>query len=179
MLMTNTRRGLRGAAAILALAVLGYGGALGWLVAQETQLVFRAGRPLGVGRPAFAFEEVRLPRADAARQFGWVMKAEAAAADAPWVLYFHGNAATIASRGNLARYGQLHGMGLHVLAPEYRGFGGLDGEPSETSLGWTPGPRTTICGKTSRSRQNASSSSDGRWDLLSRSALLRKFRRRQ
>ncbi len=134
MRMTQKRRGRQAAIAIATVAVLGYGGALGWLVAQETQLVFRAGRPLGEGRPAFAFEQVNLPRTDAARQFAWVMKAEGARADTPWVLYFHGNAATIASRGNLARYAQLHGMGLHVLAPEYRGFGGLDGEPSEASL---------------------------------------------
>lgn len=128
------RRAVRAAVVVASLAALSYGGALAWLVAQETQLVFRAGRPLGEGRPASGFEQVNLPRTDGVRQFAWVMKAESAGADAAWVLYLHGNAATIASRGNLARYEQLRELGLHVLAPEYRGFGGLDGVPSEGSL---------------------------------------------
>ena len=128
------RRAVRAAVVVASLAALSYGGALAWLVAQETQLVFRAGRPLGEGRPAFGFEQVNLPRTDGVRQFAWVMKAESGGADAAWVLYLHGNAATIASRGNLARYAQLRELGLHVLAPEYRGFGGLDGVPSEGSL---------------------------------------------
>lgn len=127
------RRLVRLLVAVAVLLAMAYVGALGWLASQETWLVFRAGRPLGDARPAFAFEQVALPRADGARQFAWVMPAEGGT-DAPWVLYLHGNAATIASRGNLARYAQLRSLGLNVLAPEYRGFGGLDGLPTEASL---------------------------------------------
>lgn len=119
---------------LVGVLALGYGGALAWLVSQETRLVFQAGRPLGDGRPAFAFDQVDLSRDDGARQFAWVMRTDGPAAHAPWVLYLHGNAATIASRGNLARYEQLRALGLNVLAPEYRGYGGLQGVPSEASL---------------------------------------------
>jgi uncharacterized protein len=52
-----------------------------------------------------------------------------------WVLYLHGNSATVASRVNIARYRELRALGLNVVAPEYRGFGGLPGTPSEASLG--------------------------------------------
>ena len=48
-----------------------------------------------------------------------------------WVLFLHGNAATIASRPNLARYGDFRTLGVSILAPEYRGFGGLAGVPTE------------------------------------------------
>jgi hypothetical protein len=118
--------------ALLATAVVMYGGAMLWLMTQETRLVFQAGRPLGASRPAFPYAEVDVPREDGARQFAWVMKQPAA--DAPWILFLHGNAATIASRTNIAHYTQLRRLGAQVLAPEYRGFAGLEGVPTEGSL---------------------------------------------
>lgn len=127
------RRGtpLRIAGALLALLVAAYGAALVFLVTQETRLVFQAGRPLSENRPAFPYEQVDVPRADGARQFAWVMKQPAANT---WVLFLHGNSATIASRVNVARYGELRALGVNVIAPEYRGFAGLPGVPSERSV---------------------------------------------
>jgi fermentation-respiration switch protein FrsA (DUF1100 family) len=119
------------AVALLLLAVLGYVGAIGYLVTQETRLVFEAGRPLSQARPGFPYEQVELPRAPGARQFGWVMRNPDARS---WVLFLHGNSATIASRVNIARYAELRALGLNVFAPEYRGFGGLPGVPSEASV---------------------------------------------
>ena len=52
-----------------------------------------------------------------------------------WVLYLHGNASTIASRMNVAHYRRLHALGVNLLAPEYRGYHGLPGVPSEASVG--------------------------------------------
>lgn len=116
------------------MCALAYAAAMIWLVSQETRLVFQAGRPLGPARPAFAYEQVDLARRDGAPQFAWVMRAGERRDSAPWVLYLHGNDATIASRVNIARYTQLRELGLNIVAPEYRGFGGLDGTPSEGSL---------------------------------------------
>lgn len=113
------------------LAALGYAGAIGYLVTQETRLVFEAGRPLSQARPGFPYEQVELPRAPGARQFGWIMRNPDARS---WVLFLHGNSATIASRVNIARYAELRALGLNVFAPEYRGFGGLPGVPSEASV---------------------------------------------
>lgn len=119
-------------ALVVLLAVL-YGGAILWLVSQETRLVFEARSTLSPSRPAFPYEQVDLPRTDGRRQFAWLMPVDGAA-EAPWVIFLHGNAATIASRVNISHYQQLRALGLSVLAPEYRGFGGLDGEPTEKSL---------------------------------------------
>ena len=116
---------------VLLLAVM-YGGAIAYLVTQETELVFQAGRTLGQARPTFPFEQVDLPRTDGAKQFAWVIRNPEART---WVLFLHGNSATIASRVNIARYRELRALGLSVMAPEYRGFAGLPGEPSEGSLG--------------------------------------------
>jgi uncharacterized protein len=66
--------------------------------------------------------------------FGWALPRPDAAAGAPWLLYLHGNRATIASRVNVVRYEQFRALGLNVFAPEYRGFGGLEGTPSERGV---------------------------------------------
>jgi fermentation-respiration switch protein FrsA (DUF1100 family) len=116
--------------AAVAVLVL-YGGAMAFLVTQETRLLFQAGRPLGEARPSFPYEQIEIPRADGGRQFGWLIESPAARA---WVLYLHGNSATIASRVNIARYRELRALGLNVLAAEYRGFAGLPGVPSERSV---------------------------------------------
>ena len=52
----------------------------------------------------------------------------------PWVLYFHGNASTIASNVNISHYRELRNLGLNVCAAEYRGFAGLPGLPTEAAL---------------------------------------------
>ena len=115
---------------LVALAVVAYLGAIVWLIANETRLVFRANPVLGERRPAqpyeqFAAEDVR----------AWMMPAASGpAADATWVLYLHGNDANIGSRMNLLHYERLRALGLNVMAPEYRGFGGLPGIPTEAGL---------------------------------------------
>ena len=131
--MTSRRLNFRRIAVSLAvLALVLYGGAVGYLASQETRLVFAHGRPLGPGRPAAPFEQVDLARADGAAQFAWIMRQ--ADDNAPWLLYLHGNSATVASRTNLLRYEGFRALGLNVLAPEYRGYGGLPGSPSEGAL---------------------------------------------
>lgn len=117
---------------IAVVAACVYAAAVLFLVSQETRLVFQHGRPLGPLRPAPPFEQVDLPRADGERQFAWILRHADPAA--PWVLYLHGNSATVASRVNIVRCEHLRRLGLNVLAPEYRGFGGLAGRPSEASL---------------------------------------------
>jgi fermentation-respiration switch protein FrsA (DUF1100 family) len=118
---------------LLILVIAAYAAAVLWLLTQEGRIVFQAGRTLAPGRPAFPYDDVTLPRADGARQFAWVMR-QTDTDEGPWALYLHGNAATIASNVNISHYRQLRRLGLNVLAPEYRGFGGLDGVPTESAL---------------------------------------------
>jgi pimeloyl-ACP methyl ester carboxylesterase len=118
---------------LLAIAAIGYGAAVIWLMTQETRLVFQAGATLGPGRPPFAYEQIDLPRTDGARQFAWRI-ADRAEDQSPWVLFLHGNAATIASNVNISHYRLFRTLELNVLAPEYRGFGGLGGTPTEEAL---------------------------------------------
>ena len=120
--------------AVAILAILAYCGALAWLVANETRIVFQGGRPLGDARPAAPFEQIELPRADGARQIAFQIPHGADWGVRPWVIYLHGNAATIGSRQNISRAEHLRALGLNVLAVEYRGYAGLAGAPSESTV---------------------------------------------
>jgi uncharacterized protein len=126
-------RPLRVIAALLLIAVMGYAAAVLYLLTQETRLVFQAGQTLSAARPDFPYEQIEVPRSDDARQFAWVMRS-GGSDDGTWVLFLHGNAATIASRVNIAHYTELRNLGVSVMAPEYRGFAGLDGVPTELVL---------------------------------------------
>lgn len=116
---------------LLVLVFIGYAIAVVSLIREESTLVLEAGRSLPANRPAFSYEQVDVPRRDGLRQFAWVMPA---GRGAPWVLFLHGNASTIASPVSLSHYRALRNAGLNVVAPEYRGFGGLDGAPNQATL---------------------------------------------
>jgi uncharacterized protein len=121
------------------LAIAGYVGAMIWLVARETTIVFAAGGSLGDRRPAAPFEQVSVP-ADAGdgghglQQLFWIMRAPADPDAKPWVIFLHGNGANVASRLNILHCEKLRSLGLNVIAPEYRGFGGVEGVPTESSV---------------------------------------------
>jgi pimeloyl-ACP methyl ester carboxylesterase len=122
----------RGLANLLFISAIGYGLAVMWLIGRETQLVFQAGSTLATGRPPFPYEQVEVPRPDGIQQFAWVMRGGDSDAG-PWVLYLHGNASSVASQVNIAHYRALRNAGLNVMAPEYGGFGGMAGSPTESA----------------------------------------------
>ena len=133
----------RAAAALLAVALLAYGGVVVYLVSQETAIVFKADLPMGNLRPAAPFETVELPRPDGTRQIVWMMPAaidpvqqdgETAGGARPWVLFLHGNGAPISARLNILHYERLRRLGLNVIAPEYRGYAGTPGVPTEAGV---------------------------------------------
>jgi len=127
-------RPVRVIAALLVIAAIGYAAAVLYLVTQETRIVFQARQTLGEARPPFPYERIDVPRTDGAGQFAWIMAAAPSSSDLPWVLFLHGNAATIAAKVNIAHYAELRKLGLNVMAPEYHGFGGLEGLPTESVL---------------------------------------------
>ena len=115
----------RALAAVFLLAALTYGGAMIWLVTNETRLIFEAQTTLGERRPAAPLEVAG---------HSWLMRTAEGADSRPWVVFLHGNASTIASRMNILHYERLRALGLNVIAPEYRGYGGVGGTPSEAGL---------------------------------------------
>jgi fermentation-respiration switch protein FrsA (DUF1100 family) len=116
-----------------------YCAGVAWLMWHETAIVFAAPRELGSRRPGAPFQQIDLVRKDGARQFAWLMRSTADPDTRTWLLYLHGNSSTIAHRMNIVHYDHLRALGLNVFAPEYRGFGGLDGVPTERSLDYDAG----------------------------------------
>jgi fermentation-respiration switch protein FrsA (DUF1100 family) len=125
-------------AAVALVGALAYTAAVVWLMTQESELIFRTDVAKADTRPSFPYEEIDVPRADGARQFAWRMQKDKGDATGKageiWVLYLHGNASTVASRMNVKHYTRLRELGLNVLAPEYRGYNGLEGLPSEAGV---------------------------------------------
>src|SRR5205085_10691450 len=67
---------------------------------------------------------------DGVRLNGWLF--ESGDANAPLVIWFHGNAGNITERSQVAQ--ELRRRGLDILLFDYRGYGKSEGTPTETSL---------------------------------------------
>jgi fermentation-respiration switch protein FrsA (DUF1100 family) len=69
--------------------------------------------------PVFAWSIQSLPRDSGANQ---------------WVLHFHGFGDNLASTFNQSEFHRLRDMGFGILAPEYPGYAGKPGEPTEQAV---------------------------------------------
>jgi pimeloyl-ACP methyl ester carboxylesterase len=126
---------------LVLLVVCAYAAAVVHLMMSETELIFRTSVARADTKPPFAYTQVDLPRSDGASQFAWRIPAAnmgdpalRSLGEERWVLFLHGNASTVASRMNVKHCARLHEMGFNVLAPEYRGYNGLTGVPTEASV---------------------------------------------
>ena len=122
------RRIVRGVAFVFVGVYLGVAGLL--YVFQRDFLYYPDPR-----RPSAALaripnlDEIELTTSDGHRLLAWYRPAPT---DRPTVVFFHGNAGNIGDRAfKLARFVEA---GFGILAPEYRGYGGNDGEPTEAGL---------------------------------------------
>lgn len=71
-------------------------------------------------------DEIIFETPDGARILSWWSRAKSSL---PTLLYFHGNAGTLATRGERIRQYQAQGFGIFMMT--YRGYGGSTGRPSE------------------------------------------------
>lgn len=118
--------------AALTLAVLAglYAAALGALYGFQRHLIYPAPRAPAPPVDAYAgFREVRLTTSD-----GKSLRAlhRPAVAKLPTFLFFHGNGDSL--EGSITATRLLAEAGYGLLLPEYRGYGGNPGKPSEAGL---------------------------------------------
>ena len=125
---------VRVAVALAALIIIGYLAVIGYLVSNETSIVFHADVAAGSRQPAAPFEQITSRRDDGSTQLTWIMRRTAGADQAPWVVFLHGNGATVSSRLNILHYERLRALGVNVIAPEYRGYSGTGGVPTEAGV---------------------------------------------
>jgi fermentation-respiration switch protein FrsA (DUF1100 family) len=110
-----------------------YGIALALLFVVQRQLLFPAGtEPPSLERAGLAgiMEPVKIVTADGLDLLAWYHGPPNR--NAPLIVLFHGNGGTIEIRAAKAKTYISAGFG--VLLPEYRGYGGNPGSPSEAGL---------------------------------------------
>lgn len=122
----------------LMLAVLAYLGACTYMWATQRHHIFEPTPLLQTTPERFGlkFEEVHIPSgtgADHGELDGWWIPAETA--NAPTILYLHGNDKNIGVARDLNNGARMHAMGYNLLMIDYRGYGkSTGGEPSEAKV---------------------------------------------
>ncbi len=104
---------------------------VGLLWAFQRHLIYLpSGGPVAAprGAPFESLQELRITTSDGVKLEAWYLPGMRTAT----VLVFHGNGGHRAHRVGLVR--SLHRLGYGVLLPDYRGYGGSEGEPSESGL---------------------------------------------
>ena len=124
--------------------MLGDLGVVSYLYAYQVDLVFRPPRrgSLYMASVGLGPERVVVTGERGLVTEAWRVRAArpASVATSPgdaagyWILFLHGNAASISSSANVRRYDQLRQLGLNVLAVEYPGFGEVGGTASEAGM---------------------------------------------
>ena len=123
---------------VLMVAVLGYLGLCAYMWATQRQHMFEPNSAIQStpDRLGLKYEEVRIPSGSGAERgelVAWWIPAEHA--DAPTILYLHGNDKNMGGAHDVDGASRLHGMGYNLLTVDYRGYGkSSGGEPTETRL---------------------------------------------
>jgi fermentation-respiration switch protein FrsA (DUF1100 family) len=98
--------------------------------AQRNLIYLRSAPPVDPATVGLSnVEVVALPTSDGETLVAWWSPPQPGK---PTVLFLHGNAGTVADRSEAFAFYQ--GMGLGAMFPEYRGYGGSTGTPSEKGL---------------------------------------------
>lgn len=135
--MSRVRRWVTIALAVVALL---YGAVAAILYSWQRDLLFIGSvRPVALPATPPGYRDLRLSAADGTPLRAWYRPA---ANGKPVILFFHGNGDTIA--GSAAAVAPYVAQGYGAMLPEYRGYGGMPGRPSEAlvsddadrALGW-------------------------------------------
>lgn len=122
----------------LMLLVLAYGLACAYMWATQRQHIYKP-RPLMQTSPerlGLKFEEIHIQSGSGSERgdlYAWWLPAENA--DAPTMLYLHGNDKNISGASDLERATRLRALGFNMLMVDYRGYGkSTGGEPTEAKI---------------------------------------------
>jgi fermentation-respiration switch protein FrsA (DUF1100 family) len=109
--------------------------ALLWLF--ESHLIYFPGRQRSLIAPParleLPVERVEIPTEDGVKLVAWALPA-GADSNGFWLLICHGNAGNLSEFDRPVHYAGLRGLGLSLLAFDYRGYGESGGAPSEEGL---------------------------------------------
>jgi len=131
----GTRRVSRLLAGLAGIVVLAYLGAIGYLRINEKTLVYEpAERSVRAPDSSMALAERRVayPSTDDVSIAAWIVPA--VPASEMWLLVCHGNLGNIGFRQRPEFYELVRGLGINLLAFDYRGYGESTGSPDEQGL---------------------------------------------
>ena len=109
------------------LVLLVYLGLLGWLWASQRSLLYHPGKD--PGPPPEGWKEVKIPTGDGLVLKGWFKRGHP---ERGGILYLHGNAGN--RKDALEDTILFEGSGRTLLVPDWRGYGGNPGKPTEEGL---------------------------------------------
>jgi uncharacterized protein len=121
------------------LILIFYAAAIVYIKTQETQLTFYEGYGQGSLKvPADSLhlknQRFEIKSEDGVKLVGWILLSEKDSANAPWIIFCHGNASDISYPDYILRYKLFNKLGINVLTFDYRGFGESGGKPYEEGL---------------------------------------------
>ena len=123
---------------LMSTAVLLYLAACAYMWGTQRQRIFEPAPQLQVtlDRIGMKHEEVRIPSGSGAERgelYAWWIPADQA--DAPTLLYLHGNDQNVGHGHDVDNAVRMHGLGYNLLMADYRGYGkSTGGEPSEAKV---------------------------------------------
>ena len=124
-----------GAIIVLGTALVGYAGTCAWLRLNGRNLIFARNLPVVPESVELQLhpETVQIGNVEHVPVFAWVIHSlPADSAANAWVLYFHGSGADLTWDQELLWL--FRGLGFNILAPEYPGYAGKPGQPTEKSV---------------------------------------------
>jgi hypothetical protein len=123
---------------LLVVVVALYAGFLLLLRLTEPRLLYLPGPGKSLTSPpptlGLTPERVEFRSSDGVALVAWVIRTPGADTLGRWLLICHGNGGNISEAGRPFHYAALRGLGLNLLAFDYRGYGESGGVPSEAGL---------------------------------------------
>src|SRR5262249_12821266 len=120
---------------ILCVVLAVYVGTCAWLKLNEHKLVFARDFPVVPLRVELGLqpETVQIGNVEQVPLFAWVIRSLPVDSAANlWVLYFHGSGDNVT--WEQPRFRVVRDLGFNILAPEYLGYAGKPGQPTEKSV---------------------------------------------
>lgn len=124
--------------AVVAACLFAYVAVCGYMWSTQQQKIFEPTPLLQTtpDRNGMRYEDVRIPSGTGPQHgelHGWWIPAEQA--NAPTLLYLHGNSHNISHSNDVINATRLHSLGYNLLMVDYRGYGkSTAGPPSETKM---------------------------------------------
>jgi fermentation-respiration switch protein FrsA (DUF1100 family) len=127
----------RVALALLSLIALAYVGMCIWLKVNGHRLVFTRELPVEPTWESLGLQPhtVQIGNLGPIPLSAWSIPSLPDDSQAnQWVLHFHGSGDNVTSGFNQTEFHRLRGMGFSILAPQYPGYAGKPGEPTELTV---------------------------------------------